>query len=40
VAHGGCGGGLMHIAIRWNTDLLRESLLSCHSRLSIPHRHA
>jgi hypothetical protein len=27
-------------AIRWNTDLLRESLVSCHSRLSIPHRHA
>jgi len=40
VAHGGCGGGLMHIAIRWNTDLLRESLVSCHSRLSIPHRRA
>ena len=40
VAHGGCGGGLIHIAIRWNTDLLRESLVSCHSRLSIPHRHA
>jgi hypothetical protein len=27
VAHGGCGGGLIHIAIRLNTDLLRESLV-------------
>jgi hypothetical protein len=25
----------MHIAVRWNTDLLRESLVSCHSRLSV-----
>jgi hypothetical protein len=40
VGHGGCGAGLMHIAIRSNTDLLCESLVSCHSRLSIPHRHA
>jgi hypothetical protein len=31
---------LMHIAIRSNTDLLRESLVSCHSRRRIPHRHA
>jgi hypothetical protein len=36
VAHGGCGGGLMHIAVRWNTDLLRELLVFfCHSRLSV-----
>ena len=40
VAHGGCGGGLMHFAIRANTDLLRESRASCHSRLPIPRRHA
>src|SRR5262249_61257952 len=40
VAHGGCGGGLIDVAIRWNTDLLRGSLVSYHSRLSIPHRHA
>jgi hypothetical protein len=41
VAHGGCcGAGLIQIAIRSNTDLLRESLVSCHSRLSIPHRRA
>ena len=40
VVHGGCGGGLMHIAIRSNTDLLRESLASCHSRLPTPRRHA
>ena len=40
VAHGGCGGGLMHIAIRSNTDLLRESRASCHSRLPTPRRHA
>src|SRR5262249_61659609 len=39
VAHGGCGGGLIRIAIRWNTDLLRESLVSCHSCLiSSPSR--
>jgi hypothetical protein len=25
VVHGGCGGALMHIAIRRNNDLLRES---------------
>jgi hypothetical protein len=37
---GGCGPGLIHDAIRSNTDLLRESLVSCHSRLSIPHHHA
>ena len=35
-----CGGGLIQIAIRSNTDLLRKSLVSCHSRLPIPHRHA
>src|SRR5246127_49003 len=40
VAHGGCGRGLIHVAIRWNTDLLRESPASCHSCLSFPHRHA
>ena len=40
VVHGGCGGGLVHIAIRSNTDLLRESLVSRHSRPSIPHRRA
>ena len=40
VVHGGCGGRLMHIAIRSNTDLLRESLASCHSRLPTPRRHA
>ncbi|MGA8158178.1 MAG: hypothetical protein WB822_18640 [Rhodoplanes sp.] len=38
VAHGGCGAGLIQIATRSNTDLLRESLVSCHSRRSIPHR--
>ena len=40
VGHGGCGAGLMHDAIRSNTDLLRESLASCHSRLPTPRRHA
>ena len=40
VGHGGCGGGLIDIAIRSNTDWLRESLVSRHSRLAIPHRHA
>ena len=40
VVHGGCGGGLIQIAIRSNTDLLRKSLVSCHSRPSIPHRRA
>ena len=40
VAHGGCGGGLIDVAIRWNTDLLRESPPSRHSCLSFPHRHA
>jgi hypothetical protein len=39
VGHGGCGGGMLHNAIRVNNDLLRESLASCHSRLQIPHRH-
>ncbi len=34
VAHGGCGGGLMHIAIRWNTDLLRESLVCAAQNVS------
>ena len=38
VAHGGCGAGLIQIAIRSNTDLLPESLVSCHSRRSIPLR--
>jgi len=30
--------GLIQIAIRSNTDLLRESLVSCHSCRSIPLR--
>jgi hypothetical protein len=40
VAHGGCGGGLMDIAIRWNIDLLlitrfllQPSLNSSQSRI-------
>jgi hypothetical protein len=32
VGHGGCGARLIRDAIRLNTDLLRESLASRHSR--------
>jgi hypothetical protein len=35
VGHGGCGGRQMHIAIRRNTDLLRESRSSRYSRRKI-----
>src|SRR6201994_3861363 len=35
VEHGGCGVGQMHIAIRRNTDLLRESRSSRYSRRKI-----
>jgi hypothetical protein len=35
VGHGGCGGRQMHRAIRWNTDLLRESRSSRYSRRKI-----
>ena len=35
VEHGGCGAGQMHIAIRRNTDLLRESRSSRYSRRKI-----
>jgi hypothetical protein len=40
VVHGGRGGGLIQIAIRSSADLLCESLVSGHSRRSIPHRRA
>jgi hypothetical protein len=32
----GCGAPLMHEAIRFDTDLLRESLAFRHSRHTIP----
>jgi hypothetical protein len=35
VEHGGCGAGQMRTAIRWNTDLLRESRSSRYSRRKI-----
>src|SRR5277367_2357684 len=35
VVHGGCGGALMHIAIRRNIDLLRESRSRRYSRRKI-----
>src|SRR5262249_15195149 len=38
VDHGGCGAAWIHIAIRLNTDLLRESLVLRHSRQ--PNSHA
>ena len=40
VGHGGCGVALIREAPRVDSDLLRESLVSCHSRLQICHRHA
>jgi len=40
VGHGGCGAGLIRDATCLDNDLLRESLVSCHSRLAISHRHA
>src|SRR5580693_8844952 len=35
VVHGGCGGALMHIAVRRDTDLLRESRSWRYSRRKI-----
>jgi hypothetical protein len=40
VSHGGCGAGLIREATRPNTDLLRESAASRHSRHKIPSLHA
>jgi hypothetical protein len=40
VRHGGCGATMIHEVICLNTDLLRESLASRHSRRTNSHRHA
>ena len=40
VAHGGCGGGLITSQFVGIPICYVKSLVSCHSRFSIPHRHA
>jgi hypothetical protein len=40
VGHGGCGARLIREATCRNNDLLRESLVCCHSRLRNSHLHA